>query len=1263
MIVAIPAQMFAVRLLGSMAFERFEQSERFDRPSQPRMLPVTRKGQALLAFLLAQPGVWWSRERLGEIFWPVLPAEAARNNLRQVLLHLQRALGDKVAAVPVLAAHRQAIRFDPASGYPVDLAAFVGQPPGCPAETVLSGSADCSACIERMENLAALYRGEFLSGFHLDECPEFDDWVRVQRETLLRRALALLERLVDCCERQGAYGRAFGFAQRLIELEPWSESGQRRAMTAAAHDGQHGAALGLYNAFCRNLETELGVQPEDETRTLARAIQAGSIAPPAVPIIPFISAYASERRQVTVLHCQFDTPAEATDPEATLALLRGPIERSTARIQAFSGHVARTNHGALLAYFGYPQAQENAALQGARAALAVIDEVSPLVSVRVGMHTGLILTGGDPRLPDVVGQITGVAIRLSAQAGVGEVWLGTATHRLVAGFVRSKPVDGIAQGAEGAAAFRLLAVDGAAHRLEHPRNLMPLRGRAVECARLEVAWDNARRGERSVFLLRGYPGIGKSRLLQELCRTSLAQARTLLDLQCTSESHQSPFQPVINLCARWFGFQSGETPEQHFARLVVALQRWGHAAPAAVPLLAALLGLPVAAPYRPVDCTPQQRRERTMSCLLDRLESLAAARPLLLVVEDVHWIDPSSLELLTRLIRRKMPAAVLTVMTARPEFTPPWPAKSVPCLTLGPLDDADIRAVVEAAGPGIAEAALPDIVRRADGVPLFAEELAKAAASDGDSAIPASLHDLLAARLDAQGHAKQLALLAATIGGVVPYAMLEALCPNERTAIDAALDRLQNTGLMTGSRESGYEFRHALFRDSAYASQTLADRRATHRRVAEFLEAGLPEIAAARPEVMAHHWAEGGAPEKAIRWWIRAARSAHLNDAHQESLSHACAGLDLLSASTAPELQAECELSLQVSRGMAAYAVEGYASPQGWAAYARAVALGEAVGADGEAFTALWGLWASTSSHSDWGRALDLAQRLLRLAQRARDPVQKQQAHFAVGNIQFWRGEFVQARSHLRQAMALYRPEHHEALISGYGESAYVTSAAYLSWVLCMMGQSEQAREIGRHAVDTARRIDHPFSLGYALTFHTVLHRMLRLPQETRTLAEETIALADAHGFPLWTVGATLNRGWARVMLGDDDGLADMSASVDTVRSLMNGILVIFLETQADGLRHAGRTEAALAVIAEAQERGAALDDHHVEAELLRLKGVCLLDQEPGNHGRAEAYFQQALAVAQRQRARLPELRAAMALAELHAPSRQRRLLPVSLRE
>lgn len=636
-----------------------------------------------------------------------------------------------------------------------------------------------------------------------------------------------------------------------------------------------------------------------------------------------------------------------------------------------------------------------------------------------------------------------------------------------------------------------------------------------------------------------------------------------------------------------------------------------------------------------------------MAALLEHFNRSASAQPLLLVVEDLHWIDPTSLELLTRLLEGNKSAPALIVMTARPEFVSPWPEKTVSCLTLNPLQDAEIREMVKSSGFELSHEILSSIVRRADGIPLFAEELAKSAVDGAGVGIPSSLQELLAARLDALAEAKGLAQLVATIGGVISLAMIESLYSDDRLSIISALAQLQSAGLISGTPEVGYEFRHALFKDAAYESQTLADRRATHRRVAQVLEAIFPKIVSTRPEVIARNWAEGNVPENAIVWWAKAARLAHLNDAHKESLSHACAGLDLLSATKEFPQQAECELDLQVCRGMAAYAVEGYASPQAWAAYGRAVELSEEVGATSEAFTALWGLWASTSSHSNWTQALNLAKKLLQMARRSRDPVQKQQAYFAVGNIQFWRGEFEEARDHLCQAMALYKPEHHEALIAGYGENAHITSGAYLSWTLCMLGEPVRALDVGRLAVDTARQVDHPFSLGYALTFHTVLHRMLRLPEETLALADETIALARIHGFPLWEVGATLKRGWARVMLGDLDGLAEMEASVDTVRLLMNGIVVIFLETQADGLRHAGRPSAALSVIDEAMVHGQRLDDHHVEAELFRLRGECHLALKPNDGETAASCFRQAREVARRQRARLPELRAATALVRL----------------
>jgi len=404
-----------------------------------------------------------------------------------------------------------------------------------------------------------------------------------------------------------------------------------------------------------------------------------------------------------------------------------------------------------------------------------------------------------------------------------------------------------------------------------------------------------------------------------------------------------------------------------------------------------------------------------------------------------------------------------------------------------------------------------------------------------------------------------------------------------------------------------------------------------------------------RPEVLARHWQESGEALRAISYWLRAGQRAQLDCAHREALGHLDAGVALLPRLPEGQERIQLELPLQVGRGAAAYALEGYASATGASAYGRAVDLGDRAEGTPEAFRALWGLWAGTSSHFGWRRSLDLAQRLRRLAPGDKDPVRSQQSHFAMGNIQFWRGEFEEARRHLERAIALYEPTDHEALITGYGENAYATSGSYLGWTLCQLGFPEQAEAAGRRAVAEARRIEHPFSLGYALTFFTVLHRMLRQPDATLALAEETMRLGTDHGFPLWRVGAGLKHGWARVMRGDAGGLAEMQECVDAVRSLMSGILVIFLETQADGLREAGRPDEALAVIDEALALAERLDDHHVEAELHRLRGACLLQLSSGQADAAERSFKRALVVSRRQRARLPELRASVALARLRA--------------
>lgn len=1236
----------SIRLFGGVAIET---ADGRDGPGLPR------KGWAILSWLAAEPGLPQPRDRLAEIFWPSLGLDAARNNLRQVLLGMQRALGDRGAEVPCLAADRRTIRFNPDGHARADLVAFVGGVPECAPD---AAPAHCMACLARMEEMAALYRGEFMAGFDLPDCPDYEDWLHIHREALLRRALGLLARLCRCHETLGNVDRALTHARRHAELEPWNEEGQRLVMRLLALDGRRGEALRQYEACRRALEQELGVLPEEETRALARSIESGALqappAPPAGPAVPPLPPMVVERRQATVLYCQL-APAEADDPDEALDLLRAPQARCIAIIQDFFGHVVRTHDGGLMAYFGYPQAREHAAQLAVRAGLALVGESFPGVDLRIGIHTGLIVTGSDPNLPDTLGRTSNAAVRLRALAGPNEAVVSAATQGLVAGYFAWEPRPP-ADGPDAEAAFRVVGESGAVGRLGAAARLTPLVGRGREMAGLAERWRKARDGQRQALLVTGDPGIGKSRLVHALKQEIAGERGIVRELACLPEFTQTPFHPLNGALKGLFGFSPGDTPEARFAKLA-AYQESRYpdmALDSVVPLFAGMLSLPIAPPYRKPAAPLQTQRRAIMEIFIEQLHRLAAQQPVLVVVEDLHWCDPTTLELLSRIIADRRPAPIFVLLTARPEFRPPWSEAEMPVERLGPLADGDIGALVGALDLDVPPEAVPSIVERADGVPLFAEELARAAPPAGAARarpVPATLQDLLAARLDAMAEAKSTAQLAAAIGREFPMAWMRALSPLDETALADSLYRLRDAGLLAGTAETGFHFRHALFQDAAYQSLTRADRRAAHRRIAETLEARFPEAVGIRPETLARHWTEAGEAETAIACWVRAGRLANLDGAHKEAIGRFQSGLALIDGLADGQRRIQLEFDLQVGLGAAYFAAEGYASPGGAAAYGRAVDLGERHAGQPDLFQALWGLWACTSSHYDYDESLALTQRLLAMAIAGKDPVKQQQGHFAVGNIRFWRGELIEARQHLERAMALYEPAHHERLVTDFGENAYATGGAYLSWTLCFLGLADQAREAGRKALAEARRAGHAFSLGYALTFATVLERMLRRPAETLALAEETIELANRHEFPLWRVGATLKQGWAMVRLGRPEGMERIRRSVESVPVLMGGIRVIFLETMAEALCHMQAFDEALTVIAEARDVVERLNDRHVEAELHRLEGLCRLGLTQGDDGgaaaTAEACFDKALTVSRRQKARLLELRAAVDVARL----------------
>ncbi|TAN47219.1 MAG: hypothetical protein EPN21_18160, partial [Methylococcaceae bacterium] len=641
------------------------------------------------------------RETLAELLWPDLPLENARGNLRRALFNLQQALGNDKP--PLFEANRGSLMLSETAPLWLDVAEYAAISAACPSPVPV---AYCGDCLSGMEKAVELYRGDFMAGFVLPDSPDFEDWMLMKREAFSRHALALLERIAVCYEQKGAYGKALPYVLRYTELEPWSETAYRRAMRLYALSGQSSSALTLFEACCKILEKELGVAPEAETRRLAEAIRSGELQaepgeepPPAVFTPPLVG----EKRQVTVLYCKL-TPCDVDDPEEAIECLYEPKERCYAIILRCYGHCVQTHGGGFLAYFGYPKAHEYAARWAVQAALEITRENIPGIDIRCGIHTGAIITSGDSSLPDAIGKTSGMTIQLWRLAGSGEVVVSDDTHRLAAVFFETRslgthPMRGALRPLE---VFSVTRESGARHRLDvalRPNAaLTPLVGRDEAIAELLALWQQACRGDARTLLLRGEPGIGKSRLalalaLQEQVRATAA----VLELYCFQEYGRTPLYPFIVLLESLCGFAAGDAPDRKLARLADYFAgNLPHLADPGIPLLANLLDLPLTAGYRPPNLSLPKQKEKTFTLLQSLLWALAEQTPLLLVVEDLHWADPATLEFLAQLVGQNRPAAMLVLLTARPEFEAPWNDAAVIGKDLPALSTEEVTRMVQA---------------------------------------------------------------------------------------------------------------------------------------------------------------------------------------------------------------------------------------------------------------------------------------------------------------------------------------------------------------------------------------------------------------------------------------------------------------------------------------------------------------------------------------------------------------------------------------
>jgi TOMM system kinase/cyclase fusion protein len=1012
--------------------------------------------------------------------------------------------------------------------------------------------------------------------------------------------------------------------------------------------------------------------------------------PPAMP--PLLDA---ERRQLTVLFCDLvdsTVLASQLDPEEWRKVVRAYQETCAKVIARFEGHIAQYLGDGLLVYFGYPLAHEDDAQRAVRAGLGMVEAMGPLntrlaqergvqLAVRLGIHTGLVVVGevgGGPRQEQLaLGETPNLAARLQGVAAPNTLVISATTFQLLGGFFACQPLGTpLLKGfAQPLAVYRVLYESMARSRLEAVGSTgwTPLVGRQQEIGLLWERWAQVKEGAGQVVLLSGEAGIGKSRLVQVLKEHVAAEPQAwLTPCQCSPYYRNTALYPLIDLLERVaLGFEREESPPQKLRKLEGFVVQYGLPLAEAVPLFAALLSLPLPADYVPLTVSPEQQKQQTLHALLTIFVRIATQQPVLFVMEDLHWVDPTTLELLTLLVDQGPTARILALWTFRPDFSPPWTGRShLTQVTLPrlPRQQAMAMAARVAHGKALPAEVVEQVVAKTDGVPLFVEELTKMVLESGllqereeryeltgllpPLAIPATLHDSLMARLDRLAAVKGLAQLGATLGREFSYELLQAVSPWDEATVRRGLHQLVEAEFLYQQGlppQATYVFKHALIQDAAYQSLLRSTRQQQHQRIAQVLEARFPEIVATQPELVAHHYTEAGLSAQALPYWQRAGQRAIERSAHLEAIGHLTQGLGVLDTLPDTPERLRQELDLQSSLGLAFMATKGYGAPEVGTAYARARELCQHIGEPSQLPPVLRGLWLFYNVRGEFRLARDLGEQLLTLAQRTQDQALLVEAHRAVGETLFRLGELAPARAHLEEGMIYYDPHQHRSHMALYGHAPGVLCLSYAARALWLLGHPDQALQRSHEVLALAQQLSHPHSLVFALYCAGRVHQFRREGQAALERAEALIAFAREQALPHWVASGTILRGWALAEQGQvEEGIAQMHQGLSGRRATGAELgRPYYLAQLAEAYGEGGRAEEGLNVLAEVLAVVNQQGERWGEAELYRLKGELLLARSVEHHVEAETCFHQALDSARHQQAKSLELRAAMSLSRL----------------
>lgn len=1258
----------------------------------------TKKTKALLAYLACNTGEALTRSKLSSLFWEESAPAQARDALRQTLSALRKALAPEHGQS--LSTQGDTVKFDP-QGIQVDILDF--------QRLLATGDpADLSAA-------AQLYRGAFLDGFDI-QAPEFEIWMNSVRHQHNERVITSLRKLLKYYISVDDVDRALTIGSRLISHDPMREGVYRDLMELHLRQGRYIDALRAYEQCVAVLRKELGIEPDAQTRALHQQIlerrrrrhegkeeekhnrvrkdlkrNAGWAAGHPPPLA--FSPGRLERRQMTVVACALpglNQLADAVDLDELRPAVKDYRERLTAAAARFDGVPANFFGEIMTFYFGYPLAHEHAAEQAVRAGLALIEEASQLDPVlleagqlSVGVASSPVVagdfaSGNDESGPGLLGEAPGLALALLAAAGPGDLAISRRTRNMIGDLFRCEPLPSGMGANGGRHGWRVVGENTARSRFDAFRrsHATSFVGREAEIEKILGHWRQGRAGEGQVVLVSGEPGIGKSRLVRGFLDLIRGEPFFRQLFQCSPFHSNSALYPVIRHLQHVARFGLADSPAQKVEKLQGMLERVSLNRLENVRLFATLLSIPAADLFPPIELPPAQLRRKILDALLNQIEGLANQLPLLMLVEDAHWMDASSAELLDLMSDRARRLSMMVVITSRPGFEPAWSGLDhVHRLELGSLDQRNVRTLIDqiSGDSKLPRKIVDQIVDKSDGVPLFAEELAgsvldsrrrlregRAARGEEGGAprgsgqtaltVPATLRDSLLARLDRLDSAKEIAQIGAAIGREFSGELVHAVSDRPAAELESALERLVDSGLVnkvgSTSRRS-YAFRHALLRDAAYETLGKGERQRLHALIARAMSEHFPSEALSHPEIKARHYTSAGMTREALGLWLKAGDLARARSANREAIAHLREGLSLVeSAADLEEAERRrWKRLLLMSIGPAVMVLRGYTTPESEKIFEEARQLIDAATPVGERILILRGLWSVEFARSNMGRALELANETLALAAASGEALF--QAHCMLGQTLTSMGEFRQALPHLQFIIDGFKTGKLNGADPHFTPTDYPWALVYMARTLWGLGLTVQSAATADEAVVRARAGHDSAATAVAYLGQMFLAVHGAQLQEAMASAREAILHGEQQEMALFGAWIQFGQGALLARQGKfSAGVEVMRSAVEACDAMQGGQFRPFqLGCIAEAHLKLGDLDSALASVEEALAQAERSGEKQSAVSLHRLRGEILFAQARPREALQE--MEAALKTARSQGARLEELRVLLVLARL----------------